>query len=202
MTVAVELQKKGENVMGKKAKPIILIVILALIIGGYYFYLSNKVEPNDEEEIVTVVQNVILKDLEKNYPPTPKEVVKYYSEISKCLYNEEYTEEQLEKMADKLLAIYDEELVTNNPREEYIKSLKSDVEDFRENSYTISTFTPSTSTDVEYYTVAGRECAELYCTYTIRIGANYSTNLQRFILRKDVETQHWKILGFDTPMEE
>ena len=86
--------------MGKKAKPIIVIVIMALLVGGYYFYLSNKVESNESKEVVTAVQNVILKDLDKNYPPTPKEVVKYYSEISKCLYNEAYTDEQLEKMAD------------------------------------------------------------------------------------------------------
>ena len=117
--------------MGKKAKPIIVIVIMALLVGGYYFYLSNKVESNESKEVVTAVQNVILKDLDKNYPPTPKEVVKYYSEISKCLYNEAYTDEQLEKMADKLLAIYDDELVANNPKEEYIKSLKKDIDKFR-----------------------------------------------------------------------
>ena len=202
MTAAEKTATKGECIMGKKVKPIIVIVIMALIVGGYYFYLSNKVESNESEEVVTAVQNVLLKDLDKNYPPTPKEVVKYYSEISKCLYNEEYTDEQLEKIADKLLAIYDDELAANNPREEYIESLKKDVADFKENSYTISTYTPSSSTDVEEYTVAGRECAELYCTYTIRVGANYSNNLQRFILRKDVETQHWKILGFDVPVEE
>lgn len=188
--------------MGKKVKPIILIVILALIVGGYYFWLSNKVEPNEEEDIVTEVQEVILRDLDKNYPPTPKEVVKYYSDISKCLYNEKYTDEQLEKMADKLLAIYDDELAANNPREEYIESIKKDIADFKENSYTITTYTPSASTDVEEYTVAGRECAELYCTYTIRTGVASSNNLQRFILRKDVETKHWKILGFDVPVEE
>ena len=105
-------------------------------------------------------------------------------------------------MADKLLAIYDDELVANNPREDYIKNLKKDVEEFKDNSYTISTYTPSSSTDVKEYTVAGRECAELYCTYTIRTGAEYSNNLQRFILRRDVETKHWKILGFDVPVEE
>lgn len=193
---------KGECIMGKKAKPIILILILALIVGGYYFYLSNKVESNESKEIVTAVQSVILRDLDKNYPPTPREVVKYYSDISKCLCNEEYTDEQLEKMADKLLAIYDAELQANNPREEYIENLKKDIEDFKENSYTITTYTPSASTDVEEYTVAGRECAELYCTYTIRTGAEYSNNLQRFILRKDVKTKHWKILGFDVPVAE
>ena len=188
--------------MGKKAKPIILILVMALLVGGYYFYLSNKMEALNEEEAVTAVQNVLLKNLEKNYPPTPKEVVKYYSEIAKCLYNEEYSEEQLAQMADKLLAIYDEELAANNPKEEYIENIKSDVKEFQENSYSITTFTPSSSTDVEYYTVAGRECAEIYCNYTVRSGSNYSTSQQRFILRKDVESGHWKILGFDTPVQE
>ena len=183
--------------MGKKAKPIILILVMALLVGGFYFYLSNKVKTASEDDAVTAVQDVLLKNLEKNYPPTPKEVVKYYSEISKCLYNEEYTDEQLAQMADKLLAIYDDELVANNPREEYIENIKKDVQKFKDDSFTISTFTPSQSTDVVYYTTAGRECAEIYCNYTIRSCSKYSTSQQRFILRKDIETQHWKILGFD-----
>ena len=182
--------------MGKKAKPIILILVMALLVGGFYFYLSNKVKTASEDDAVTAVQDVLLKNLEKNYPPTPKEVVKYYSEISN-LYNEEYTDEQLAQMADKLLAIYDDELVANNPREEYIENIKKDVQKFKDDSFTISTFTPSQSTDVVYYTTAGRECAEIYCNYTIRSGSKYSTSQQRFILRKDIETQHWKILGFD-----
>lgn len=190
------------NVMGKKVKPIILILVMACLIGGYYFYLSNKIAPKEEAEIVTAVQDVLLKNLDTNYPPTPREVVKYYSEISKCLYNESYSEEQLEQMADKLLAIYDEELVANNPREEYIKSLKAEVEKFHENSYTISNFTPSLSTDVEEYTVDGRKCAQLYCTYTIRTGSTYSTSQQIFILRKDAESGHWKILDFGIPLQE
>lgn len=188
--------------MEKKVKPIILIVIMALLVGGYYFYLSNKVESNKSDEVVTAVQRVLLRDLDKNYPPTPREVVKYYSEISKCLYNEEYTDEQLEGMADKLLAIYDDELAANNPREEYIEKLKKDIKEFEKNSYTISSYTPSASTDVKEVTGNGREWAELYCIYTIRMGANSSNNLQRFVLRKDVETQHWKIIKFGVPDEE
>ncbi len=188
--------------MGNKAKTIILIVIMALLVGGYYFHLSNKSENSGDDVVVTEVQEVLLRNLETNYPPTPKEVVKYYSEISKCLYNEEYTDEQLEQMADKLLAIYDDELVRANPREEYIEQLKKDVESFRENSYTITSFTLSASTDVEEYTVAGREMAQLYCIYNIRTGAEYSSNQQVFVLRKDTETKHWKILGFDAAVPE
>ena len=124
-----------------KVKTAIVIVILAALIGGYYFYLSNKTETR-EETTVSAVQDVILRDLDKNYPPTPKEVVKYYSELSKCLYNEKYTTEEFEKMADKMLALYDDDLLENNPRDRYLMDLNSAISDFREQGYSITTFTP------------------------------------------------------------
>lgn len=181
--------------MGKKIKPIIIAVILVSLLAGYYFYLMNREKKQEEAIQITAVQSVLLKNLERDYPPTPKEVVKYYSEITKCLYNEHYSEEQFEQLADKMLALYDEELLQNNPREQYIKSLKNDVDIFEENGYTITSFTPSTSTDVETSFLEGREYAKLYCTYTIKVEANYSTSMEIFELRKD-QNGHWKILGF------
>ncbi|MCI5611523.1 MAG: hypothetical protein MR392_09170 [Roseburia sp.] len=177
-----------------KAKTAIIIVVLAALIGGYYFYLSNKTE-TPKETTVSAVQDVILRDLDKSYPPTPKEVVKYYSELSKCLYNEKYSTEEFEQMADKMLALYDDELLEANPRDQYLMDLNSAISDFRKQDYSITTFTPSQSTDVEESVVKGRECAKLYCTYTIKSGASYSTSLEVFELRKD-QAGHWKILGF------
>lgn len=181
-----------------KYKNIIIIAIIISLIAGYYFYLSNK-EKKQEETQITAVQEVILKNLDTNYPPTVKEVVKYYSEISKCLYNEKYSDEQFAQMADKLLAIYDEELAANNPREQYLKDLKEEVKNFENSNYTIVTYTPAASTEVDYYTVKGRECASIYCSYSIKKGAEYLTSVQIFVLRKDVSTGRWKILGFDIP---
>ncbi len=184
--------------MGKSKgiKGTIVVIILVVLVAGYYFYLSNYREQTDETEI-TAVQDVLLRDLDTNYPPTPREVLKYYSNITKCLYNDKYTEEQLEQMADKLLELYDEELAENNPREQYIKDLKNDVSDFTKNGYSIVSYTTSSSTDVEEFTQDGRSCARLYCTYSVKSGANYTTSRQEFILRKETETGHWKILGFD-----
>lgn len=189
---------KGENMGKTKVRTIIIIVVAAMLAAGYYFYLSNKTPKEKEETQITAVQNILLKDLDTDYPPTPKEVVKLFSEISKCLLNEEYSDEQLEGMADQLLKIYDEELCLENPRDQYIKSLTSYVNDAKENGYAISTYTPSNSTDVEFFRKDGRECAKLYCTFTIRTGANYSSTRQVFVLRKETGTNHWKILGFDT----
>ena len=69
-----------------------VIVLMIVVMLGYYYYLSNKEKEQQEQNPeLTVVQEVLMRNLETNYPPTPKEVVKYYSEITKCFYNEEYT---------------------------------------------------------------------------------------------------------------
>ena len=73
-----------------KTKIVIVIGVLVVLLGGYYFYLSNYKMP-EEETVITKVQEVLLKNLDTDYPPTPREVIKYYSEITKCLYNETYT---------------------------------------------------------------------------------------------------------------
>lgn len=187
--------------MGKKVKYVVVVVIMAALVVGYFFYLSNR-EADDETVVVTAVQNVLLKNLDTDYPPTPREVLRYYSEITKCLYNEEYTEEQLEQMADKLLALYDEELAANNPREQYIEDLKSDVQEFLDSGYSIASYSTSSSTDVEEYTSDGRQYAQLYCTYSIKSGADYVASKQVFVMRKEIGTGHWKILGFDLVVPE
>lgn len=182
--------------MGKMKGTIIAIVLIALV-GGYYFYISN-IGKEVDETTVTAVQNVLLRNLENDYPSTPRELVRYYSEITKCLYNETYTNEQLEQMGDKMLALYDAELAENNPREQYLIDLKADVKNFTDKNYTIATYTVSSSTDVQEYTHEGRRCASLYCTYSVKTGGvDYVSSKQIFVLRKETDTGHWKILGFD-----
>ncbi len=179
-----------------KAKSIVLVVMIVLLIGGFYFYISNFKESN-KETVVTEVQDVLLRNLDTNYPPTPRELLKYYSDVIKCAYNEKYTSEQFEQMADKLLELYDSELAENNPRDQYIKELQKAVEEFHNSGYSIVSYTTSSSTDVNEYIDQGRQCASLYCTYSIKRGTDYVSSKQIFILRKDAETGHWKILGFD-----
>ncbi len=179
-----------------KAKKVIIVIIMVALVGGYYFYLSNYGN-KEAETVVTAVQDVLLKDLENDYPPTPREVLKYYSDITKCLYNENYTAEQLEQMADKLLALFDEELAANNPRDQYIMDLKNEVKEFEDNGYTIASYTTSRSTDVEEFTEDGRKCARMYCTDAVKSGVDIKSLKQVFILRRETETGRWKILGFE-----
>lgn len=185
------MKKKQNNV-----KNIIIAIIIIALIVGYFLYLSNKASKTPEKEVVvTAVQNVLMRNLDNDYPPTPKEVVKYYSELTKCIYCETYTDEQYEELVDKMLGLYDSELAEINPKDFYMLTLKSDIDSFKKDNKAIISYTPSSSIDVETSVINGRECAKLYCTYKIRVGTEYINSREVFELRKDSQG-HWKILGF------
>ncbi len=177
---------------------IVIGVILIAIVVGYAINLNRKNTPAGEEVVEsTAVQKVLQKDLEKSYPPTPKEVVKYYAEITKCFYNEEYTEDELEQMALKIQEIYDAELVANKSQEEYMNDLRTEIASMKESNYTITGYVLSASVDVEEFMKDGYSCARLYCTFSIKQGTNGTKrSMEQFVLRKD-EDNHWKILGWD-----
>ena len=73
----------------KKMRGLIILVVMVALAVGYYFYLSNRTRSNDDDDItVTRVQELLMRNLEQNYPATPKEVVKLYSDITQCFYGE------------------------------------------------------------------------------------------------------------------
>lgn len=175
---------------------IILIILIALMIS-YYFYLSNRTVPEKEESVqITAVQSLLLDDLEISYPPSPKEVLKYYCEITKCFYNEKYTEEELEALAFKIRELYDDELAANKSDEQYLIDLKDDIQTFHKNKFTISSYSTSSSMDVEYFSTGGYEFAKLYCMFTLRQGTKLKFTTEQFLLRKD-DKGHWKIYGWE-----
>lgn len=182
-------------------KGIIILVMMMVLVIGYFYYLSNKTVSSDNKtatvntEKISPVATVLLRNLDINYPATPKEVVKYYAELTKVLYNEEYTDEEFQALAVKIQQLYDPELVANKEQSEYLQDLKDEIEAFHTNKWTISTYWTSSSTDVERFTEDGYEFARLYCTFTIRQSGGSGSSNEVFLLRKD-ENEHWKIYGW------
>jgi len=77
------------------------LVVIALIVGLYYYFSVHKRASVEDAVELTEVQKVITKDLDTNYPATPREVVKYYNRIIECFYNETYTDEELYDLGDQ-----------------------------------------------------------------------------------------------------
>ena len=175
---------------------IIIVVSVALIVGLYYVianYLAKDDEPTDVQ--ITAVQNVLLRNMDNNYPPTPKEVLKYYSHITQCFYAGGYTDEELIQLANRALELYDEELRANQDYDMYIDDLKAEIASFKKKDWSISSYSTSSSMDVLEFEKDGYEWAQLYAFYNVRQSTQIVKVTEIFLMRKD-EDGRWKIYGW------
>lgn len=179
------------------ARGLIIGIVLICLVLGYYYYLSNKrpIKADAESTVITVVQKALMRDLEYNYPPSPREVIKYYGQLTQCFYNEEYTEEEFMKLAFQIQKLYDAELVANKTQQQYLDDLEWDINNMKRQEIVVSSYSPSSSTDVERFSADGHEWAKLRCTFTLRKGTDLAASEEVFLLRKD-EAGHWKIYGW------
>lgn len=175
---------------------IIVLMILILAVVGYYCYLMNRSNRAAKEKALTAVENVLLRDLERNYPPTPKEVIRFYNDIIKCFYNADCSQEELEALALKARGLYDQELLDHNAWDTYLFNLEAEIQDFRNNNRKISNISLASSADVEEFTKDGYKFARIRCGYNILQGRENSSSVQVYLLRKDGDG-HWKIYGWD-----
>ncbi len=183
--------------MNKRAtRTTIIILVLVMALVGYYAYLSNRNKASRQDDTVTAVQNALSRDLERDYPPTPKEVVKYYNELFTCLYNEECTGEEIEALGLKARELYDAQLLEANEVASYLMRLQSEVKAGRDNQRCITSASVASSTNVDFFQQDGYEFAKLQCSYNILdAGKKYATT-QMYLLRKD-GNKKWKIYGWE-----
>lgn len=173
----------------------IIVILLVVAVVGYYAYLSNKSREEQHEASMTAVQSTLSRDLSRDYPPTPKEVIKYYNEILRCLYNEDSTEEEVESLGLKARELYDEELLENNELGSYLMRLQQDVEEYRGKERRITSFNLASANNVEFFEEDGYSFARIMCGYNIlQDGKLYSTD-QMYLMRRD-DNRQWKIYGW------
>lgn len=188
------MSQKGRGAL----KGILIGLVLIALVAGYYFYLSNrkpKEAAEDTETTVSVAQQLILKNIDDDYPPTPREVLKLYSDITVCFYSEEYTDEELTQLALQIEKLYDDELIANNTPEQYQENLRWDIQTMKDKNLRVTSYSVASATDVDYFDADGRSWARLTCAYTIRSGKEAGLAKEVFLLRKD-DRGHWKIYGW------
>lgn len=184
--------------MKKSLKFIIIGAVLVGLIVGYYFYLSHKRESNattEETASITYVQQLIGKNLDEDYPPTVKEVMKLYADITVAFYNENYQDDEFNKLALKMWELFDEELKEANPPEVYINNLKSEIVRFKGQGIKVSSYSLPASTEVDYFKEDGYEFARIRLSLTMWQNKYAAITREKFLLRKDINGR-WKIFGW------
>ena len=182
----------------KKSTTRMMLFFLVVIVGavGYFAYLSGRSRDVSKEAAMTAAQLVLSRDLENNYPPTVKEVMKYYVDIQKCLYAEECAEEEAEQLGMKARALYDDELLAANDVTGHLLQLKAEITSFQEDSRKITAASVASSANVDTFTEDGFEFARIHCTYTVLADGQSNLVDMVYLLRRD-ENRRWKIYGWD-----
>lgn len=180
----------------KKTRIVILaIVIVAAICTAFYIVNNNSKKESAKEAGLTEIQKITTRNMEKDYPATPREVIKFYNRIVKCYYGRQYSDDELEQLADQALSMFDDDLLKKNQKESYIESVKSDAAQYEEDNKSISQTDVCDSNDVKYMTDNGDDIAYVTASYFIKTGSSYTKTYQEYVLRKD-DDGDWKILTF------
>ena len=180
----------------KKTRIVILaIVIVAAICTAFYIVNNNSIIESAKEAELTEIQKITTRNMEKDYPATPREVIKFYNRIVKCYYGRQYSDDELEQLADQALSMFDDDLLKKNEKESYIESVKSDAAQYEEDNKSISQTDVCDSNDVKYMTDNGDDIAYVTASYFIKNGSSYTKTYQEYVLRKDGDGD-WKILTF------
>lgn len=180
----------------KVGRVVIAVILIGVIVGGYYGFTVYRNNISSEDAMVlTEVQNVITKNLDTAYPATPREVVKFYNRIISCFYNEDITEEEMYALGDQARTLFDEELLGNNPRDEYFQRLEAEIDEYHDESRIIVNTSVCDSNDVVRLTIDGDECAYVTSSYFVQENTGSNRTRQMYVLRLDEEGR-WKILVF------
>ena len=189
--------------MKKTLRVGVAVICMVAIVVGYYYYLSHKNASIkvDENVELSEVQTIIDKDFDNDYPVTPRSVVKWYNRIITAYYGEDYSDEEFTNLALQERCLLDEDLLELNPESQYLVSLTTEVQDYKNRNRRIVSSSVSDSSDIEYRTVNGYECAYVSAYYFIREGSSYDRTYEDFCLRKDSEGK-WKILTWQLSEED
>lgn len=176
---------------------VIFIMFTALLVFLAVFYFIANGKRQEPMTKLSATEATVQKDLSINYPQTPKAVVRYYAELSQCMYDPTNTDEEVEAIARQSRELFDEELKSQQSDDDYLQSLKNTIAGFLQDNRRIVSFTITPSSEVVYNTLDIGEVASLYCTYTMQKGSVSYSDPEHFLLRKDGDGR-WKILGWQS----
>lgn len=175
---------------------IVSMSILAIVIVLFYFYIKNKVSTTDPSlKELTDAERLLNKDFDLYYPETPREVVKYFSNMIKIIYGNKASEEEINQLAVKIRELYDPEFLQLNPEEKYLQNLATELAEWKEKNRRITNYIFVNKNKEKESEIDGIKYAVKYVSFTIQEDIKF-TETWKILLRKN-EDDKWKILGWE-----
>jgi hypothetical protein len=180
------------------------LVMIVLFGISCYIYAGSRKEATVAEEAQSEANELLVRDIENNYPDSPRKVIEYYSDIMICFYETGTDSDTVDKLAERSRLLFDTDLLENNPEGIFYENIKNQVEAFHNEHIKITLYTMGAESDVKYAEVEKNEYATVTVKYYLRDdgGTSIYTYID-FLLRRDID-KRWKILGWkqtDLPKE-
>jgi len=182
--------------MKKRIGTISVVLVLACAIVALYMYIDRSGKET-EEPVNTMAEQVLAKNLDTNYPPTPYSVAEYYCGIVECIYSADTTEAQLEALVRKERELFDEEFAVLNPYDTLLAATKAELETAKEKKLVFTGYILDKASNVKKWKRDGREYASLMFELMSKSDMGSGGSYRNLILRKDTEG-NYKILGWET----
>jgi len=156
---------------------------------------DNSIFSKDEVQN-TEAQNILAKDIDRNYPATVREVVRLFSRISQCYHNQEISEEEFRALAEMQQKLFDEEFLQNNPLDTFVNNLSAEIEDAKTRKYQMVTWSVQKQSSVNNWQDGDNNFASIVASYIMNAkDEGYTRTYEEFLLRED-ENGRWKIVGW------
>ena len=167
------------------------IVVIIVVVIVFLLMLSSRGtnirdRANEKNKLITI-------DLVKDYPSTPREVVTLYTRLIKCLYGEEYDDEEYKMILERMRFLMDQELLDKNPYSEHYANVKRDVAEYKAINKKILSYKVANADDVQYQNLDGKDYAMVDVVYNMKSDEGEFKTKQQYVLRKDTDGS-WHIL--------
>lgn len=195
------MDKKGnfkEYLVKNTLLTVLLMSVFVVVVIYAYYYINNVTKPIIPDTIrkKTEAEILIEKDLELAYPATPTEVLRLHLRITKCLYNDKLTKEEIDDLVNQERILYDEELLEKNPVESQVRIINEEIERFHEADKEITNYLIENKENIKYWTEEDIEYASIVASISFAESKEIIKVFEEFTLRRD-ENGQWKILGWE-----
>lgn len=176
----------------KKTQFVLLILVVAMGAGLIMFRNGGL---NSNTKINVALDEIKSVDLVDHYPTTQKEVVELFCKITKEFYNKDNDEKAVAVLANKMRQLFSEELLANNPYNEYMERLLAEIAAYKKANRVILFYKIDRMYKNDIATIDGVEKSTMRLKYDIVDSADADIEIyQKIVLVK--ENGLWKILGW------
>ena len=175
---------------------VFLVLLSAVVIGIYLKITGNKEDVTPEINAETPEADILIKrDMYFDYPQTPREVLRLYCRITKCLYNDDLSDQQITDLVRQVRLLYSDKLLENNDESEQIAFIKNDRSEYKKENKVIFSYTIDSALNTEYIDTTEGKTALLKLYFTLQAGAQMDRAYEIFSMVED-ENGKWKIAAW------